>query len=121
MTKQEEEILARCAGLIALKFYQDITKRDIYYSRDNTLETILKTIINGSYELKTELNDVITEILKNKWKNHRDPYYDLAKFILTKSEGLHICGVLPNEVLKLADLYWYVYTKRKSCVSELER
>ena len=103
----------RCAGLIALKFYQDITKRDIYYSRDNTLETILKTIINGSYELKTELNDVITEILKNKWKNHRDPYYDLAKFILTKSEGLHICGVLPNEVLKLADLYW-TYTPKEN-------
>ncbi|WP_373205628.1 hypothetical protein [Clostridium tertium] len=105
----------RCVGLIALKFYQETIRRDIYYSRDNTLETILKTIINGSYELKTELNDVITEILKNKWKNHRDPYYDLAKFILTKIEGLHICGVLPNEVLKLADFYGPIHQKKTIC------
>lgn len=103
----------RCAGLIALKFYQEIDRRDIYYSGDNTLETILKTIINGSYELKTELNEVITEILSNKWKSHRDPYYDLAKFILTKIDGLPICGVLPNDVLKLADLYW-TYTPKEN-------
>jgi hypothetical protein len=103
----------RCAGLIALNFYQETIREDIYYSRDdNTLETIFKTIIKGSYELESELKDVITEILSNEWKSHRDPYHDLAKFILTKLDGLPVCRVLPNEILELADLYW-TYTPKK--------
>ncbi|RBP96136.1 hypothetical protein DFO70_102463 [Cytobacillus firmus] len=103
----------RCAGLIALKFYQNTIHRDAYYSRDDTLETILKTIINGSYELKNELKDIITEILSNEWKNHRDPYYDLSKFILTKLDGLPVCKVLPDEILELADFYW-TYTPKEN-------
>lgn len=103
----------RCAGLIALKFYQDTIHRDVYFSRDDTLETILKTIINSSYELKMELKDIISEIIRNKWKNHRDPYYDLAKFVLTKLDGLPVCRVLPDEILELADFYW-TYTPKEN-------
>lgn len=103
----------RYAGLIGLKFYQEIIQGDIYYSRDDTIETICKTIINGSYELKSELKDIINEILSNEWKNYRDPYYDLAKFILTKLDGLPACRVLPNEILELADFFW-TYTPKKN-------
>lgn len=103
----------RFAGLIALKFYQDAIRRDPYYRRDEKLETIIKTIINGSYELSTELKAIITEIISNKWKNHRDPYYDLAKFILTKLDGLPVCSVVPDEILELADFYW-TYTPKEN-------
>ncbi|MDX8365239.1 AVAST type 4 anti-phage nuclease Avs4 [Cytobacillus sp. IB215665] len=103
----------RYAGLIALRFYQETIKKDIYYSLEDRLETILKTIINGSYELKNELKDIVTEILSNEWKNHRDPYYDLVTFILTKLDGLPICRVLPNEILELADFFW-TYTPKES-------
>lgn len=114
----------RYAGLIALKFYQETIYGDIYYSQDDTLETIFKTIINGSYEVKSELKDVITEILSNKWKNYRDPYYDLAKFILTKIDCLPVWIVLPNEILELADLFW-TYTPKEnhlfsSCRDDVE-
>ncbi|WBW95285.1 AVAST type 4 anti-phage nuclease Avs4 [Oceanirhabdus sp. W0125-5] len=114
----------RCAGLIALKYYQNTIRRDVYYSRDDTLETILKTIINGSYELKMELKEIIAEILLNEWKNYRDPYYDLAKFILTKLDGLPVCKVLPDEILQLADFYW-TYTPKEdhmfsSCRDDVE-
>ncbi|MBN1054909.1 ATP-binding protein [Clostridium botulinum] len=104
--KIKSGITTRYAGLIALIFYQEAIQKDIYYSQDDTLESILRTIINGSYELKSELKDIIKEILSNKWKNHRDPYYDLAELILTKLDGLPICRVLPKEILELADLFW---------------
>lgn len=94
------------ASLIALKFYQDITFKDIYNSQDSNIEIMIKTIINGSIEIKTELKNIIIEITENEWRNHRDPYNELSNFILTKFAGLPICLELPDEVLKLADLYW---------------
>jgi hypothetical protein len=53
---------------------------------------------------------IFNEILNNKWKNHRDPYYELSKIILTKLEGMSISKALPEDVLKLADLFW-TYTE----------
>ncbi len=106
----------RYAGLIALNFYHAIIQKTNYYSQDTgILESILKTIINSSYELKNELKDIITKILNNKWKNHSDPYYKLVKFILTEIEGLPICRVLPKQVLELADLFW-TFTPSKNHV-----
>ncbi|MGO4549401.1 AVAST type 4 anti-phage nuclease Avs4 [Paenibacillus sp. 2TAB23] len=102
----------RYAGLIALRYYQDIIQGENYYSRDDTQELIIKTIINGSSELKSELKDIVTEIKSNGWKHHRDPYYDLVKFILTKLEGVPVCRVIPKEILELADLFW-TYTPQK--------
>ncbi|NOW83960.1 hypothetical protein B0H39_001841 [Clostridium beijerinckii] len=115
--KIKSGITTRYAGLIALIFYQEVIQKDIYYSQDNTLESIVKTIINSSHELKCELQDIIEEILSNKWKNHRDPYYDLVKLILTKLDGLPVCRVLPNEILKLADLFWTYTTKENHLFS----
>lgn len=102
----------RYAGLIALRFYQDIIQGEKYYSRDDTQESIIKTIINGSSELESELKDIVTKIKSNEWKNYRDPYYDLVKFILTKLEGVPVYRVIPKEILELADLFW-TYTPQK--------
>ncbi len=109
--KVKEGETTRLSSLIALQFYQWIIKEDVYYSRDNTNENLLQTILYGASEIKDELKDVFDEILKNKWKNHRDPYYDLSKVILTKMEGISASKSLPEYVLKLADLFWF-YTPK---------
>jgi len=67
----------------------------------------LHTIIYGSPEIKGELKCIIEEIIKNNWKGHRHPYYDLSKTILTTFEGLQASQVLSGNVLQLTDLYWY--------------
>ncbi len=100
------------SSLIALQYYQWIIKKDIHFSRDDTKDHLLQTIIYGSSEIKNELEEILKEVLKNKWKNHRDPYYDLSKVILTKIEGLAVSKVLPKYVLQLADLFWS-YTAKK--------
>ncbi|KAF3982703.1 MAG: ATP-binding protein [Methylococcales symbiont of Hymedesmia sp. n. MRB-2018] len=110
-SKIKEGETTRLSSLIALQYYQWIIGEDVYVYRDDTKEHLLQTILYGSSEIKDELKEIFDEILNNKWKNHRDPYYELSKIILTKMEGISIFKVLPEYVLKLADLFWS-YTRK---------
>ena len=95
------------SSLIALQYYQWIIEKDAYFSRDDDVkDNLFQTILYGSFEIKDELNSIFEEILKNKWKNHKDPYCDLSKTILTKLQGISVSQVLPKGVLQLADLFW---------------
>lgn len=101
------------SSLIALQYYQWIIEKDVFLSRnDDVKEKLFQTILYGFLEIKDELKKVFEEILKNKWKNHRDPYYDLSETILTKLEGISVAQVLPEYILQLADLFW-IYTPKK--------
>lgn len=111
-SKSKEGKTTRLSSLIALQYYQWIIEEDVYFSHDDTKEQLLQTILYGSSEIINELKSIIEEILKNKWKYHRDPYHDLSKTILTKLEGIIVSKVLPEHVLQLADLFWY-YTPKK--------
>lgn len=77
----------------------------------------MQTILYGTSEIKNELKEIFEEILENKWKYHRDPYYDLVKMILVPIvengfAGIEVAKALPEYVFKLADLFW-TYTPRK--------
>ncbi|RPJ79756.1 MAG: ATP-binding protein [Alphaproteobacteria bacterium] len=96
----------RFSSLIALRYYQWVIDDDVHLSRDDASNHILPTIINGSPEIQKELADLFELVIKNRWKNYRDPYYDLVKTILTKLEGIDVAKVLPGYVLQLADLFW---------------
>ncbi len=96
----------KLSGLIALQYYQWTIKEDVYLSRDETKEHLLQTICYCASEIKNELEEIFKEVLKNKWKNHRDPYYDLSEASLTKFEGLNVSQILPLYILQLADLFW---------------
>jgi len=105
-SKFREGETTRFAGLIALQYYQWIIKEDIYFSRDDTKDQLLQTILYGSFEIKNELKEILEDILKHQWKEHRDPYYDLSESILRKLEGITVSNILPEHVLQLADLFW---------------
>lgn len=106
-SKNKEGETVKYASLIALQYYEWIIQEDRFISRDDSQNQLLQTIIFGSSEIKDELKSILEQIIKNKWKNHRDPYYDLSKIILTKMEGIQVSYVLPEYVLQLADLFWY--------------
>lgn len=105
-SKFKEGETTRFSSLIALYYYQWIIKEDIHFSRDDTKDHLLQTILYGSSEIANELKEILEEIISNRLKNHRDPYYDLAQVILTKLEGIAVSKALPKYVLKLADLFW---------------
>lgn len=106
-SKNKEGETVKYASLIALQYYEWIIQEDRFISRDDSQNQLLQTIIFGSSEIKGELKSILEQIIKNKWGNHRDPYYDLSKTILTKLEGIQFTHVLPEYVLQLADLFWY--------------
>ena len=113
-SKFKEGETTRQSGLIALQIIQWIIKKDISFYRDKDIkEKLLQTILYGAHEIKDKLMGIIEEIILNKWKYHRDPYYDLSKTILTKLEGISIARVLPEHVLRLADLFWFYTPKEK--------
>lgn len=112
-SKFKTGITTRYSGLIALQYYQWTINKDVLYSLDNDVkEQLLQTILYGSSEIKDELGKILEEIVKNKWKNHRNLYYDLSKTILTKTDAIPAVQVFPEQILQLADLFW-THTPRK--------
>lgn len=102
----------KLSSQIALKYYEWAIAEDVYFSRDDFGKKLIQSIVYGSSEIKKELSSIFDNVIKNEWKNHRSPYHDLSKFILTELEGFTVCSVLPIKVLQLADLFW-TYTPKK--------
>jgi len=128
-TKFRKGKTTRYASLLALKYYQWIIKENVHFYDNEAKSKLLQTILYGTSEIKNELKEIFEEILKNKWKYHRDPYYDLVKIILVPNfengfAGIEVIKVLPKCVLKLANLFW-IYTTKKEEISyhsiEVER
>ena len=106
------------SSLIALQYYQWIIQEDIYFSRDvDVKEKLFQTILYGSSEIETELKVIFEDVIKNKWKNYNDPYYDLVKVVLTKFDGILASKVLPEYVLKILDLFWFQLPKKDDLYS----
>jgi len=108
-SKFKEGETTKRASLIALQYYQFLQEKQASISSGGS-NKLLQTIIFGSSEIKNELAGIFEEILKHGWKTGRDPHYALTRFILMEIEGLSVAHVLPNYVLKLADLIW-TYTR----------
>ena len=96
----------RRASLIALYYYKRLQEEDILWKNDENKNKLIQVIVYGALEIKEELISIFQEVIKNKWNNHRDPYYDMNMVILTMLDGIWVWRVLPNYVLKIADLFW---------------
>ena len=105
--KVKKGATTRLSSLIALKYYQWTIEEDVYLSRGDNKENLLQTILHGAARIKPELEGIFGEVLKNRWNNHRDPYYELMKATLTDMEALPVWRTLPEHVLQVADLFWY--------------
>ena len=114
-SKYKEGETTKLSSLIALAYYQWIIKKDIYFSRDDDVkDKLFQTILYGASEIKEELITIFNEILKNKWNDSRDNYYDLVKVILTKfGDNIEIIKALPEYILKLAYLFWFQTPKKE--------
>lgn len=102
--KFKEGETTRYSSLIALQYYESFLAKNSYFTPDNKDE-ILRTIVLGAFEIKEKLQEVLENIIENKWKKPRDPFYELSKTILKKQEGLWVSAVLPELVLQLTDLF----------------
>lgn len=98
------------AAQIALFYYTEFTKEEGFYfsSHDDTKDKLIRTILNGSGEIKAELRTIINEVISRKESSHRGQYYELIKAILSSIlDSSEIAKHIPKEILKLADLIWF--------------
>lgn len=97
-------ITTKYSSLIALHFFEELDKK--YNSNYRELkDKLIPIILSGSKEIEDKLSIILKKIIKNKWKYHSDPYYDLSEAILGHKYFI-ICEVVPELVLDLADLFW---------------
>ncbi len=102
------------ASQIALFYLEELTKQEGFYfsDRDDTKDKLIRTILNGSSEIKTELTRIVDEIIAQKDTSHRGQYYELVKMILSSiADSSEISKNLPKEVIKLANLFWFYAPK----------
>ncbi len=95
---------------IALSYYDEITNNGGfgYGSRDETKNKIIRTILNGSFEIKQELTNIINEVVSKKEASHKNKYYELIHTILSSAtDSFEIAKNLPEQVISLADLVWF--------------
>ena len=98
----------RYSGLIALRYYRWSFEEDHRFSLIGTDENqVLQTIVFSASEIKDDLKKVFDDVLDNKWRNPGDPYRELSETVLKKPlESAFIFLVIPESVLRLADLFW---------------
>jgi hypothetical protein len=111
----------RDAGQIALFYYDELTSQDGFYfsSRDETKDKLVRTILNASYEIKTELTRIFEEVIATQETSDRARYYELAKAALSSvTESAEAAQNLPKEVIKLANRFWFYVPDEKAWHSD---
>lgn len=102
------------ASQVALFYYEELTKQERFYfsSRDDTKDELIRAILNGSGEIKPELKAIVNEIVARKDTSHRGRYYELVQAILSSIINSSVISEhLPDEVIKLAELFWFYEPK----------
>jgi hypothetical protein len=105
------------ASQIALFYLDELTKQEGFYfsDRDDTKDKLIRTILNGSGEVKTELTRIVNEVVAAKDTSHRGRYYELVKMMLSSiMDSSEVSKHLPAEVIRLANLFWFHTPKKNS-------
>ncbi len=108
--KTKEGETTKEASQIALFYYDEILKSGklSYSSRDEVKKLMISIILNGSFEIKDELSKIIDKAVSNNEIDYGSKYYDLFHIILSSvTESFEISKNLPEQVIRLADAYWF--------------
>ncbi len=107
--KSKEGNTTKFASLIGLYYYEENKQDGLRYSsRDERKKQLAGIILNGSSEIKDELKGIFDEVVSKKDKDHRSKYYQLIKIVLSSAtDSFEIAKNLPEQVIKLADLFWF--------------
>lgn len=100
----------KLASLMGLHYYEEESKHDEfrYSHRNEEREQLIKVILNGSSEIKDELNAIFDEVVSKKEKNYRDKHYQLVQTALSSAtDSFEVAKNLPEQVIRLADLFWF--------------
>ena len=96
-----------CANF-ALQNYENLnSSSDRHYKYKELQEELITIILNGSLEIKDILSHIIEQVISNKWKKRRDPYYTLVNRVAYKPlENNIVYAAVPREILRLLKFLW---------------
>lgn len=96
------------AGLTAMETmvkYEKNGNRWYAYHRDR--DTLYSIISFAARTIKTELTQLLEEIVAKGWYKHNAPYYEFSLFILTEHlKASNLVITIPRSVIALADMMW---------------
>ncbi len=88
-------------------FYYKKNINDFKYNKEIEKQ-IIRTILNGSFEIKDELIKIFQLVISKKITNYDNEHYELIHTILSSIEDcVEIVKHLPEQVIALADLSWF--------------
>ena len=98
----------RKAGLLALKPHLEVAairknRQDCFYHNDGSPFSLVSNYFGYIHE---EIKDIINEILAKEWVSHREPYFELTKYI-AKAQDISLMYLYihhPNEVMNLWEM-----------------
>lgn len=108
--KNKEGATTKKASQISMFFYDELTKngRFGFGYRNETKKQLINTILNGSFEIKAELTDIINKAALQKEIDRRSKYYDLFHTVLSSvTDSIEIAKNLPEQIISLANKYWF--------------
>ncbi len=104
------------ASQIGLFYYREIIGvADFRYgSRDENRDQLFHVILQGASEIKDELNTIFEEVIRENQISRADKHYALVQTVLTSLiDSIEVAKSLPEQVLRLADLFWFQTHQRK--------
>ena len=97
----------REAGLLVLDIWATKEKDHSCIYDESYVKTLCEIIVNSAKEIKPEISELIKDIINNKWNAHREPYYDLSHYILSKPlESILLIASVSDDIFPLMDLFW---------------
>ena len=103
------------AGLLALKPHLVVAEirksgQDCFYHDNDSPFSLVTNYFGYIHE---EIRDIINEILANEWVGHREPYFELTKYIAKAQDIslMHLYIHHPKEVMALWEMYWLAHEK----------
>ncbi|MHB9070769.1 MAG: AVAST type 4 anti-phage nuclease Avs4 [Sedimentisphaerales bacterium] len=98
----------RKTSLIALFYYDEISKNDYKYQYNRIEKQLIKVILQGVSEIVEELKAIFDEVIARNLTKHTDKYYEIVTIILTSmTDGIGVISKLPGYIIKLADIFWF--------------
>lgn len=97
------------AAKIALVLLSSSEKEKKTRLTNENKQKLIQILCHSSAGIRSELNEIIEQIVDNNWLKYRDPYYDFSKFILTEPTlSKDLIYSIPEGVRKLAKTFWTV-------------
>lgn len=109
-SKNRGGVTTRLASLLGLYYYEEINKQERlrYRSRGEERKQLIGIMLNGSSEVKDELKAIFDEVVSKKATKHSGKHDELVRTVLSSiTDALEVAKNLPENVLRLADLYWF--------------